>query len=156
MSKKVKIINYLISPIKLDTLLKIIIQWIESKKKKSFYICVSNVHSCIESYLSNKLRKAHNNADLAIADGRPIFWCLNLLGYKNIDHLPGYHVSNKIFEISQKKKFKIGFYGSTRKNLFNLRKKLKKKYKNLNITYKYSPPFNPLALKEKKKNYKTN
>ena len=104
MFKKIQIINYLITPIKINNLIKKIINLCDYNKKKSFYICLSNVHSCIESYRSKKFKVAHNSANLALADGRPIFWCLKLLGCKDFDHLPGYYVSNKIFEISQKKK----------------------------------------------------
>ena len=47
--------------------------------------------------------KAHNSASLAVADGRPIFWALKLLGQKEVDHLPGYYLTEKICELSSKK-----------------------------------------------------
>ena len=74
--KKVKIINYLINPINLNLFLKIILQW--NKNKKSNYVCISNVHSCIESFKDKRFKQAHNSADLALADGRPIYWALKL------------------------------------------------------------------------------
>ena len=146
---KIKIINYLINSISLDNLLKKILYWI--KYNQPSYICVSNVHSCIESFWNNKFKKAHNSADIAIPDGRPIYWALKILGSKNSEHLPGYYVTEKICELSNKKNLKIGFYGSTSKNLKNIERNLKKKYKNLKIKYKYSPPFRKLNKFEEKK-----
>ena len=115
MAKKIKIINYKINSIKINSVLKKILYW--SKKNKSHYICVSNVHSCIESYFDKKFKKAHNSASLAVADGRPIFWALKLLGQKEVDHLPGYYLTEKICELSSKKNLKVGFYGSKNKIL---------------------------------------
>ena len=140
---KVKIISYLINSITIKDLLKNILSYV--KKKKSHYICISNVHSCIESFLNKNFKKAHNSADLALPDGRPIYWALKLLGKNRSQHLPGYLVTEKICEISAKNKIKIGFYGSKKKILNNLEKKLVKKFKNLNIVFKYSPPFTKLS-----------
>ena len=127
LKKKVKILNYYINPIKLSNLINLITNWIDKKKRK--YICVSNVHSCIESYNNKKFKIAHNSSDLAIPDGRPIFWALKLLGNKHTEHLPGYFVTEKLCELSNNKKINIGFYGSTDENLKKLTKNFKKKTK---------------------------
>jgi len=150
--KKIKIIKYLINPIKISYLLKFILS--AKKSKKSNYICISNVHSCIESFKSVEFRLAHNSADIAIPDGRPIYWALKLLGSKSAEHLPGYYVTEKICELANKKNINIGFYGSTSKNLTKIKNKLHKKYKNLKIKYLYSPPFRKLNLKEEIKIFK--
>ena len=57
----------------------------------------------------------------------------------------------KFLKFLKKKKYRIGFYGSTTKNLANLSKKIKNKYKNLNIIYTHSPPFKPIKSFQKKK-----
>ncbi len=145
--KKIKIINYLINPISINELLDFILK---KKFKKKGYICVSNVHSCIESFKDNRFKQAHNSADLALADGRPIFWALRLLGSKKAEHLPGYYVTDKICELANKKKIKIGFYGSTNENLKKIKLNLKKKYRKLRIEYIFSPPFSSLGKLEDK------
>ena len=148
--KKVKIINYLINPINLNLFLKIILQW--NKNKKSNYVCISNVHSCIESFKDKRFKQAHNSADLALADGRPIYWALKLLGCQEMQNtLPGYYVAEKLCQLANKKKLNIGFYGSTIDNLKKIKLKLKKKYKKLKIKYTYSPPFRTLSKIEDKK-----
>ena len=148
-NNRIKIINYFINSISIDYVLKYILN--SRKKKKSKYICISNVHSCIESFKDNKFKKAHNSANLALADGRPIFWALRLLGSKNAKHLPGYYVTEKLCELAHQKKLSVGFYGSTDDNLNKIKINLKKKYKKLKIKYIYSPPFRKLKNFEDKK-----
>ena len=149
LNKKVQIISYLINPINIKLFLKTIIQW--NKRKKFNYVCISNVHSCILSFWDKKFKNAHNSAGLALADGRPIYWALKLLGHNYAEHLPGYFVTKKIIKLSNKEKLNIGFYGSTNENLNKIKIKLKKKFKNLKIKYMYSPPFKTLNKQEKKK-----
>ena len=146
---KIRVINYLINNISLSNLLKKVLYW--HKDKKAHYICISNVHSCIESFKDKRFKQAHNSSDLALPDGRPIYWALKLLGSKNAEHLPGYYITEKICELANKKNIKIGFYGSTNKNLKKIQFNLKKKYKKLQIKYSYSPPFRKLKLLESKK-----
>ena len=148
--KKKKIINYKISPIKIKFLISEIYKW-SIKKRRGRFICISNVHSCIESFNNKNFKLAHNSADLALADGRPIYWALKLLGLKNAEHLPGYYITDKICELANKKKIKIAFYGSTNENLRKLKINLKKKYNKLQIKYSYSPPFRKLKQTENKK-----
>tara|TARA_B100001057_G_scaffold7160_1_gene6539 strand:+ start:11016 stop:11765 length:750 start_codon:yes stop_codon:yes gene_type:complete len=145
---KIRIINYLINNISLSNLLNRVLIW--KKNKKAHYICISNVHSCIESFKDKRFKQAHNSADLALADGRPIYWALKLLGLKDAEHLPGYYVTDKICELANKKKIKIGFYGSTNENLKKIKLNLKKKYKRIQIKYIYSPPFRTLGKLEDK------
>ena len=144
--RKIRIINYLINPIRISYLLKFILK--STKSKNSNYICISNVHSCIESFKNPGFRIAHNSSKIAVADGRPIFWALRLLGFKKSEHLPGYYVTEKICELANKKNITIGFYGSTSTNLKKIKNRLKKKYTNLKLNYVYSPPFRKLNLNE--------
>jgi len=146
---KIRIINYLINNISLSNLLNRVLNW--KKDKRTHYICISSVHGCIESFKDKRFKQAHNSADLALPDGRPIYWALKLLGAKNAEHLPGYYVTEKICEIAYKKKIKIGFYGSTNENLKKIKINLKKKYKKLRIEYIFSPPFRKMSKLEDKK-----
>lgn len=149
LNKKVQIISYLINPIDIKLFLKTILKW--NKSKKFNYVCISNVHSCVLSFWNKKFKNVHNSAGLALADGRPIFWALKLLGCSSAEHLPGYYITEKICDLSNKKKLNIGFYGSTNENLKKIQKNLKKKYKQLKIKYIYSPLFRTLSKLDDKK-----
>jgi len=148
--KKVKIINFLINPITMNQLINKIKLW-RNFKNKSHYICISSVHGCIESYFDKNFKKAHNAADIAVPDGRPIYWALRILGSNKAQHLPGYLVTKKICELANERNFKIGLYGSTLKNQNFFIKSIKRKYNKIDFSYKYSPPFRKLSKLEKKK-----
>jgi len=150
--KKIKILNYKISLITLKLFNNKLKQILKFKKKT--YICVSAVHGAVESTYNNKYKISHDKAIIAVPDGRPIYWALKLLGHTNVDHLPGYFVTNEICKLANKKKYKIGIYGSTEDVQRDFVKNIKKKYKNIKFTYLFSPPFRKLSIKEVKKIHK--
>ena len=55
---KIKIINYFINNINLSNLLNKVLIW--KKDKKAHYICISNVHSCIESFKNKRFKMVLN------------------------------------------------------------------------------------------------
>ena len=143
-------VNHLINPITILGLLKLIIKW-KTNKNTSHFICVSSVHSCMESYFNKDFKRVNNSADLAIADGRPIYWALKLLGNKKSQHLPGYYVTDEICKIAVKQELKIGFYGSTKKVIKKLSINLQKKHNGINIAFKHSPPFSKFYNRKESK-----
>ena len=153
MIKKAKILEYYISIV---TIKKFLLELEKNlnKKKKYSYICVSAVHGAVESIYNQKYKNAHNNSLISVPDGRPIYWALKLLGYFNVDHLPGYYVTNEICKLANKKKYKIGIYGSTEDVQQDFIKNIKKKYKNIKFTYLFSPPFRKLSINEVKNIHK--
>ena len=144
--KKNKILNFKISILTIEMLVNEI-KYILKVKKKS-YICISAVHGSVESIFNKKYRLAHDNALIATADGKPIYWALKLLGNKNVNHLPGYLVTDEICKIANHYNYNIGVYGSTNDVLNKFVKNLKKKYKKIKFTYLFSPPFRKLTLNE--------
>lgn len=146
--KKIKILNYKISIITLKLFKDKLKQFLKFKRKS--YICVSAVHGAVESFYNNKYKIAHDKAEIAVPDGRPIYWALKLLGNPKVDHLPGYFVTNEICKLANKKDYKIGVYGSTEDVQRDFIKNIKKKYNNIKFTYLFSPPFRKLRVKEKK------
>ena len=144
--KRQEILNYNNNPINTQILIETIIKWVKIKKKS--YICISAVHGAVERVENKKYKVAHDKSGLSLADGRPIYWALKIFGHKNIDHLPGYYVTNILCALSNKQNFRIGIYGSTLNTQINFIRELKKKYKKLKIVYKYSPPFKKLNQKE--------
>ena len=129
LKKKIKILNYLINPITIKEFIKKLEHFINLKNSK--YVCVSAVHGAVESVFNKKYKLAHDKADIAVPDGRPIYWALKLLGNPKVDHLPGYFVTNEICKLANKKKYKIGIYGSTEDVQRDFIKNLKKKYNNI-------------------------
>tara|TARA_B100001093_G_scaffold221927_1_gene212825 strand:+ start:278 stop:1036 length:759 start_codon:yes stop_codon:yes gene_type:complete len=148
---KIKILNFYVHEVVLEDLLKDITHWSNKKKKSARFICLSNVHSCIESVRNSKFKNAHSSCHFSLADGRPIFWASRILGSKRTEHIPGYYITEKILKLATKKKLKIGFYGSTSRNLNKIKMILKKKFQRLEMKYSFSPPFRKLKQKENNK-----
>jgi len=146
--KKEKIINYYVNIISLTELLNEVKRF--SLSRKGHYICVPAVHQIIEAYDHEKFAEVANNADLALPDGRPVYWALKLLKHKDVEHLPGYYVTKKLCKFAAENNLRIGFYGGENKTLNKCISNLKKEFEKLTIGYAYSPPFRMLTNEEKK------
>ncbi|WP_221800280.1 WecB/TagA/CpsF family glycosyltransferase [Oceanobacter mangrovi] len=119
------------------------------KKKKPGYICVSNVHMCMEVFDSSEFESIVNNADLVIPDGRPIYWAQKILGEKSAKQVRGQDIMSAICKLSGEKKMKIGFYGGSSQELLDVvTSRLASEYPDLMLVYAYSPPFRPLTADE--------
>jgi N-acetylglucosaminyldiphosphoundecaprenol N-acetyl-beta-D-mannosaminyltransferase len=120
-----------------------------SGKGLGSYVCVSNVHMCMEVFDSAEFKSVVNNADLVIPDGRPLSWAQKLLGHKNAEQVRGQDIMNAICEQSGTKKLNIGLYGGSSDELLKqVITELKTSYPDINITFSYSPPFRPLTDEE--------
>ena len=147
--KKIKVISSYINILSLIELLNLIKKF--SLLKKAHYICVSNVHQCIEAYNNKEFAKVINGADIAIPDGRPIYWALRLLKNNDAEQLPSFYTTKAICKFASENDLKIGFYGGETKSLERCVFNLNKEYQKLKIDYAYSPPFRTLTNEEKKK-----
>ncbi|WNC71176.1 WecB/TagA/CpsF family glycosyltransferase [Thalassotalea psychrophila] len=141
------IINMQVAVTNLQKALFKIIQ--KSQSKQPAYVCVSNVHMCMEVFDSNSFKSVVNQADLVLADGKPISWGQKLLGSAEAEQVRGQDIMNAICELSGIENLNVGFYGgSSDKLLKEVVSKLKKQYPDIQITYTYSPPFRPLKEDE--------
>ena len=147
---KVAVLKMLVDVSEIEHALTLITSWL-SAKRKNRYICVSNVHMCMEVFDDNNYRLIINNADLTVADGKPISWAQYLLGYKTASQIRGEVLTKELCALAQDKKYKVGFYGSTDYTLKTLNQKLIESFPSLDIAYQYSPPYRPLEKEEDKK-----
>jgi N-acetylglucosaminyldiphosphoundecaprenol N-acetyl-beta-D-mannosaminyltransferase len=115
------------------------------------YVCVSNVHMCMEVFDSIDFSKIVNGADLVIADGKPILWAQKLMGHKEAQQVRGQDIMNLLCEVSTLRALKIGFYGGSSDSLLEkVNVTLSSRYPKIEIVYSYSPPFRPLTDDEDK------
>lgn len=113
------------------------------------YVCVSNVHMCMEVYDSAEFSKIVNEADFVIPDGKPLSWAQKFLGHSDAEQVRGQDIMNALCASSGEKSLNIGFYGGSSEALLNtVKEKLIASYPDINITYAYSPPFRPLTGEE--------
>lgn len=116
---------------------------------KGAYVCVSNVHMCMETFDDSAFRHVVNSADLVIPDGRPISWAQKLLGHGDAKQVRGQDIMNELCRLSGNQEVNIGLYGGTSDDLLEqVVQQLTKDYPDIKITYSFSPPFRPLTNEE--------
>lgn len=121
-----------------------------AKKKQPAYVCVSNVHMCMETFDHDDFRNIVSNADLVVADGRPIYWAQQLLGFKDARQVRGQDLMTELCAMSACKDLNIGLYGGSCENVLNkVIVSLKASFPNINITYHFSPPYTELTTEQK-------
>jgi len=119
------------------------------KGNRGAYICVSNVHMCMETFDSFEFAEIVNNADLVIPDGKPLSWAQKLLGHKDAEQVRGQDITNALCKLSEDKGLKLGFYGGSSNEILEaVKRSLTKSYPNILIEYAFSPPFKPLTIEE--------
>lgn len=119
-----------------------------SKNKMSDYVCVANVHMCIEAYLDTNFAEVVNNAILVTPDGMPIVKALKFLFGINQDKVSGPDLMPDLLKEIEKKNLSIFLYGSTQEILDELIALFHIKYPNLSIVGSISPPFRDLTIVE--------
>lgn len=113
------------------------------------YICVSNVHMCMETFDSTDFCSVVNTADLVIPDGKPLSIAQKLLGHKGAAQVRGQDIMNALCDLSGVKNINIGFYGGSSDTILDLVKSnLMEQYPDIKISYSYSPPFHSLNDEE--------
>jgi N-acetylglucosaminyldiphosphoundecaprenol N-acetyl-beta-D-mannosaminyltransferase len=143
----IKVINMKVAITTLDNTLEQV-EALATKKKGS-YVCVSNVHMCMEVFDSPEFEQIVNSADLVIPDGKPLSWAQKFLGHTDSEQVRGQDIMNALCAESGEKSLNIGLYGGSSEELLNKVKiKLSESYPDINITYAYSPPFRPLTQEE--------
>lgn len=122
-----------------------------AQAEQGAYVCVSNVHMCMEVFDSFSFRNVVNNADLVIADGRPISWAQQLLGHKQAKQVRGQDIMNALCQQSHNSELSIGFYGGSSDDvLFRVINNLQHQFPYIKINYSFSPPFRALTKAEDK------
>lgn len=112
------------------------------------YVCVANVHMCMEAHDNPVYRQVVRNAGVVVPDGKPLVWGLRLLGERQACHIRGSDLMMRLCREAEKSGFRIGFYGGTPTSLAGLEKIVERTNPGLEISFSSSPPFRPLTQEE--------
>lgn len=123
-----------------------VMQW--AHEKRSAYVCVANVHMCMESFDSPVFRRVVNESDLTTPDGRPLVWALKALGVKDPSQVRGADLVLRISERAARENVPIGLYGGTHDSLEMFVRGLRERFPGLRVACQVSPPFRPLTPEE--------
>ena len=116
--------------------------------KVSSYVCVANVHMCIEAFKAKTFAKAVNDANLVTPDGMPLAKAIQLLYGVKQDRVAGMDLLPDLLAESVNKKLGVFFYGGTTPMLDQTKLFVNANYPLLSNQHYYSPPFRPLTVVE--------
>lgn len=142
------ILNTNLAPLTFSEVVASIEKWID--KRESKYVCVCNTHSLVTAYRNPSFKDVLANASICTHDGMPLVFATRLNGFKNQDRVDGPNLMLALSHLASQKQYRVMLFGNTNENLDRLEQNLKKKYSNLNIVGKLSPPFRKLSSKEEK------
>lgn len=119
--------------------------------RKGRYICVSNVHMCMEVFDDIGYAKIVNGSDLTLADGKPISWAQRALGQKSAQQVRGEDITLAICKEAEDRGFSVGFFGATEALLDHITLNLTERFPKLDVGYTCAPPFRPVTTAEDNK-----
>ena len=125
---------------------KKVLKW--GKNRESRYVVVANVHDTMETYDSKEFCRVVNGGDLNTPDGKPLVWCLKLLGVKHATRVYGPNLMPYTLGEAEKAGVSVGFHGSSPETLDALLKEVARLYPKLNVAYSCSPPFRTITDEE--------
>lgn len=115
---------------------------------ESRYVCVANVHMCMEAFDSPEFNAVVNGADLVVPDGKPLVWGVRALGAKEAGHVRGSDLLLHLCGRAEREGVAIGLYGGTPESLVDFQTFLHGAFPKLRIAFAASPPFRPLTPEE--------
>lgn len=115
------------------------------------YICVSNVHMCMEVYDDARYMRVVNGADLTVPDGMPMVWAQKLLGASGGSQVRGTDLTLEVCANAERLGLSVGFYGASKETLKALERRLKQIFPALDLAYLESPPYRQVTEEEEER-----
>jgi N-acetylglucosaminyldiphosphoundecaprenol N-acetyl-beta-D-mannosaminyltransferase len=123
-----------------------ICSWAEAGESR--YVCVAAVNNVVQALDDAEFQAIMNRADLVTPDGMPLVWGLRLLGVRDPSRVYGPVLTDVLCARAAERAISVGFYGGTPEVIDALIANLLRRYPELNVGYRYSPPFGPLDTLE--------
>ncbi|GGD76698.1 WecB/TagA/CpsF family glycosyltransferase [Lacimicrobium alkaliphilum] len=118
-------------------------------KRQGGYICLANVHMCMEAHDHPAFAEVLSQSCLRLPDGRPLLWMQKLMGYRDARQVRGEDFFLGLCEQAQHQQINVGVFGGTdAMQLQQLTDDLVQRYPQLRLVYRYAPPFRPLTTEE--------
>lgn len=118
------------------------------RQKHSSYVCVANVHMCIEAYDDVEFQQVVNSADMVTPDGMPLAKGISWLYGEKQDRVAGMDLLPDLLAASEQEGLKVYFYGGSEATQRATEAFVKKEYPKLDAVGFYSPPFRALSAEE--------
>ncbi len=128
-----------VNALAINSAVELINRWVHDGTSR--YVCVSNVHMCMEVFDDPEFERVVNSSDLTVPDGKPIHWVVKALGFSHAEQIRGEDLSHAVIADAEKHGYSVGFFGSSQPVLNELKSNLMKAYPGLKIALLLSPPF---------------
>ena len=118
--------------------------------RKRGYVCVTDVHTLMDSQDNRALLQVLNNSFLTVPDGRPLVWVGWVQGFRQMDQVAGPDLILEFCKLSSQRGYTQFFYGGAPGIAERLSEVLRSRYPGLKVVGTYTPPFRPLNGQEEK------
>ena len=109
--------------------------------KNNSYVVTPNVDHIIQLENDFELKKAYENADLILTDGKPLIWISKFYKTPIKEKVSGSDLFPLLCQMSAEKGYRMFFLGAAEGVAKQATKNLKLRYNNLEVSGIYSPPF---------------
>ncbi|MES9970983.1 MAG: WecB/TagA/CpsF family glycosyltransferase [Candidatus Thiodiazotropha sp.] len=117
------------------------------------YICFVNAHVSVMTRQSVDLKRAINEATLALPDGMPVYLIGKFRHSKEMEKISGPDFLHHIFDHTEGRMLRHFFYGGTEEVLSKMIQNLEMQYPGCNIVGSISPPFREMSEEETSKHF---
>jgi N-acetylglucosaminyldiphosphoundecaprenol N-acetyl-beta-D-mannosaminyltransferase len=105
------------------------------------YVCLTNVHTTVESRRSAKLRAAVDGAYMSVPDGMPLTWILRRRGHLDTEKVTGIEFIPMVASIGLVRELRHFFYGGAPGVAVRAGLRLEELVPGVNVVGAASPPF---------------
>ena len=111
------------------------------QRNDSAYVVTPNVDHIVQLEKNEELRKVYQNASLILTDGKPLLWIAKWYGTPIKEKISGSDLFPLLCEMAAEKGYTMFFLGAADGVAAKAAENLTKRYKGLQVTGTYSPPF---------------
>ncbi len=137
--KKIPFLNTYINNISMTEALQLVEEMVTLEKKS--YIVAANVDVIVKIENDEYLKKIVDNADIVVADGKPLLWISKWHGQPLRAKISGSDLVPLLCEMSDKKGYKIFLIGGKEGVAEQAKDRLEDKFPNIQIVGTYAPAF---------------
>lgn len=111
------------------------------KENKNAYVVTPNVDHIVRLEKDQDLQAVYAGASLILADGKPLLWIAKWYGTPIKEKISGSDLFPLLCRMSAEKGYRMFFLGAAQGVAAKAAENLAKRYKGLQVTGTYSPPF---------------
>lgn len=111
------------------------------KLNKKMYIVPVNVDMMVKADKDEKLLQIINDADLTLADGKPLIWISKLLKEPLVEKVSGSDLAIDLLELSNTNHYSLFILGGKDGVAEKAKERIESKYRNIGSINTYSPRF---------------